>query len=280
MDRDRFMKKHSIIPVMALIALSACSGHHDRKSVLGPNDVMSADKKTIYHGVPLEYAKQGYHQTPVSQGYESRIVNNGSEWARYAMQVQIACSPNLEPSLSGSNTITLPVNEGAGHLMPVYHDRNGGGEIWMKPVLRRNFKDEVDEHLLLGVSITHPSGNAETVANMEIAFPKDLADNKTASTNPEKAVATMRLTSGDYCKFAVSVLPSNGAFSRKLWNEGVGRPEKQSAAGGFGIALPGETDGSTLADVMHGVNNTARAHNPDFHDPFDVNRGGFGPVAR
>lgn len=238
----------------ALLALTSC-----------------AERKVIHNPVPLLAVQQGYNQKEIRQGYVDPIENHGSEWSRYAIRVATGCPMNLNDLSAPTKTIDVPVFEGKGHTFNILDQ--GQYAIYLSPQIRQDYT-EID-HILLKATLAYPTRSSEVIFNKDLTLPPGTGG-ENLPTYP-----TWRFRANNVlCTMQVQVLPSAGAISRRIWNDGLGKERNKKGTGGLGNTLPFEKGGTNISDVMHGGNTSRMSHDIDFHDPFNTNMGGYGPLAR
>lgn len=230
-----------------------------------------AEQKVIHNPVPLLPVQQGYKQKEIRQGYTDQMENHGSEWARYALRVTLGCPINLNDLSSPLRTIDVPVFEGKGHTFNLFDQ--GQYAIYLSPQIRQDYT-EID-HILLKASVAYPTRSSEVIFNKDLTLPPG-TDGYNLPTYPVWRFRANNVL----CSMQVQVLPSSGAMSRRIWNDGLGKARGRSSTAGVGNPLPLEKGGSNITDVMHGGNTSRVSHDLDFHDPFNTNLGGYGPLAR
>lgn len=226
--------------------------------------------KSGYQAPDYSPARDGNWHVGAGYDHPERIMNDF--WPRYLAVVSIAptdmqaLSGGTEgtPKVSGkASTISIPVLEGRGHLRQIVPVGDASFGIYADITGNRRVGTE------RGVSVAIDVANASQVVRLRQQEPVSPSINKTGQT-----ILTRTISLGDrYYLVTVSMQRGPGTVFDQAHAMATDKMTRNAA---WGSALPMEQRGGSLSDVVKG----GAGHyspSPDFHDPVDPQRGGFGP---
>lgn len=238
--------------------------------------LVACSQKPVINKVNLIPVKSSELQTPINQGYNSRMVGHNAEWAKFGLRVSAGCPLNYETMKVERNTFDMPIFEGHGYMDMVY--KKNGYSIYVQPTLIENYQNKY--HVNMVVSLKSDNLSNGYVFSKEIQLPNNSIDGSGLPVSTP--LWRFDIASGVTCEMQATVLPSSGSMSRKIWNGGVGSNEFNGGSKQLGTPLSMENNGGTISDVMSSGNGYSgtTARSPSFHDPFNVDQGGMGKMVR
>lgn len=249
----------SICVLSLSVGLSACS-----------------QPETIINRVPLVDTHTARLQESINKGFTSPYEDHASEWSKYAIRITSGCPIDLKDLSVDTNSFEMPVFEGNGHM--VKHFMNGSYSLYVQPTYRKDYQNI--EHVNLKVDVAYKTSAPEYIFSKDMQIPEGTLGQGLPQTY---SLWRFKTSHGALCQLQATILPSSGTLSKAIWFEGVGTDSyRHIRSGAFGNQLPQESGGETLSDVMHhsGGGSGYIYRSPDFHDPFNVDQGGMGPMAR
>lgn len=227
--------------------------------------------KASYQAPDYSPARDGNWHVGGGYDHSQRIMND--YWPHYLAVVSVV--PTDMHSLSGgtsgvpvtdgkASTVSIPVLDGRGHLRQVV--QVGGQSLGVYADITGNRRVGTDR----GLSVALDVANASQVVRLR----EQQAMSGSIDQSGQQVLSRTIFIGGRYYLVTVTVQRGPGTVFDQVHALAT---EKATRNTSWGSPLPMEQHGGTLSDVIRGGSGHY-SPDPDFHNPVDPERGGFGPA--